>query len=107
MAVETKPNIKTIAQAILPVQDPEIRLSIMELGLIYGIRVEEGSKAIIEMTLTSPMCPYGPVLRDMVAAAAKSAPGIKDARVDLVWDPAWDPVKMASEEAKVDLGITW
>lgn len=101
------PNVKEIAEAIKPVQDPEIHLSIMELGLIYGIRLEEGNKAVVEMTLTSPMCPYGPMLRDMVAAAAKKAPGVQDARIDLVWDPAWDPVKMASEEAKVDLGITW
>lgn len=98
--------IKEVAEAIQPVADPEIHLSVVDLGLIYGLRMENGA-AIVEMTLTSPMCPYGPMLRDMVAAAAKKVTGVKNCRVDLVWDPVWDPNKMASDEAKVELGILW
>jgi metal-sulfur cluster biosynthetic enzyme len=99
-------SVKEVAQAIAPVCDPEIRLSIVDLGLIYGIRLEN-STATVEMTLTSPMCPYGAVLKDMVVSAAKSAPGVSDAQVALVWEPAWDPHTMASDEAKVDLGLSW
>lgn len=99
-------KIKDIAKALGPVVDPEIRLSIVELGLIYGIVVEDG-KVQVQMTLTTPMCPYGPMLQDMTKQAAASVPGVQEANVQLVWDPAWDPRQMCTDDAKVALGLLW
>jgi metal-sulfur cluster biosynthetic enzyme len=77
--------------AIYPIQDPELRLSVLDLGLIYGVRVlEEGKKVEVDMTLTSIACPIGPQLQ---------------AAVNLVFSPPWDPRSMASEDVQMDLGL--
>lgn len=95
-----------VLQALLPVQDPEIGLSIVDLGLVYGVNVEdEGRKVTIDMTLTTPMCPYGPELLQMANAALTGIPGVEEAKVNLVWVPRWDPREHASEEAKAQLGF--
>lgn len=97
---------KEVALVIAPVCDPEIRLSVVDLGLIYGINVEDGCVSIA-MTLTTPMCPYGPQLREMVRQAALQANGVKEAKVDLVWEPLWDPRTMTTDEVRVELGLAW
>ncbi|MEK7287423.1 MAG: iron-sulfur cluster assembly protein [Elusimicrobiota bacterium] len=100
------PFVKDIARALEPVMDPEIHVSIVELGLIYGIEIE-GGKVRVLMTLTTPMCPYGPMLQDMTRQAAQSVAGVEEAVVQLVWDPVWDPKEMCGEDAKVALGLLW
>lgn len=95
-----------VFNALKPIQDPELSISIVDLGLIYNVDFQnEGKKIIVEMTLTSPACPVGPQLMAAVHTKAASISGAEDAEVKLVWTPRWDPKTMASEEAKDQLGI--
>ena len=98
-----------VMDALKPIQDPELSVSIVDLGLIYNVDFqdegEKGKKVIVEMTLTSPGCPVGPQLMAAVHTKAAGIPGVSDAEVKLVWTPKWDPKIMASEEAKDQLGI--
>jgi len=95
-----------VLEALRPISDPEIGLSIVDLGLVYGADFEEeGKKLTVRMTLTSPMCPYGPMLVGQVQDVIGCLPGIEEARVALVWEPPWDPRIMASDEAKDTLNI--
>ncbi|PKL83661.1 MAG: FeS assembly SUF system protein [Ignavibacteriae bacterium HGW-Ignavibacteriae-3] len=84
--------------------DPEIPVDIWELGLIYGIKIDEGSNVYIKMTLTSPACPVAGSLPGDVKDKVKSIKEVKDVYVDLVWDPPWNMDKM-TEEAKLQLGF--
>lgn len=110
---EKKMNVltfKQIGDAVGPVKDPEIHISIAELGLIYGAQITpstegEGSRVKLTMSLTSPACPYGPMLLASVHGALAKIPGVRDVDVDLSFAPTWDPRTMASEEAKDQLGI--
>lgn len=95
---------KAVYEAILTVEDPEIGISLVDLGLIYGINVE-GSVANITMTFTSMACPVGPSLKSQLISSAMMVEGITDAEVEVVWTPKWDPRIMASEDAKMQLGI--
>ncbi len=95
-----------VIDALKPIQDPELSISIVDLGLIYNVDFQnDGKKIFVEMTLTSPGCPVGPQLMAAVHTKAAALPGIEDAEVKLVWTPKWDPKIMASEEAKDQLGI--
>lgn len=95
-----------VFEALKPIQDPELSISIVDLGLIYNVDFcDDGKKVLVEMTLTSPGCPVGPQLMAAVHTKASSLPGVEDAEVKLVWTPKWDPKTMASEEAKDQLGI--
>lgn len=109
-AAEARPReparVEDVWEQVGEVVDPEIGLPLVELGLVYGIDLDDaGRRAAIRMTLTSPMCPVGPYLMEAVKQAALLAPGVEDATVDLVWDPPWDPRTMASEDARMDLGL--
>ncbi len=110
MTTATELSFKAVGAALLPVEDPEIHMSIVELGLIYGARIEpvegqEGHRVTVSMSLTSPACPYGPMLLAMVHGALAKLPGVRTVDVDLTFAPLWDPRSMASEEAKDKLGI--
>ncbi len=94
-----------VRETLRTVIDPEIGLDIVSLGLVYGVSVDDGGIAAVELTLTTPYCPLGPVIETQVHAAAASLPGITDVRIDLVWSPPWDPRTMASDEARLELGI--
>jgi metal-sulfur cluster biosynthetic enzyme len=83
--------------------DPEIGINIVDLGLVYDVKIED-STAEITMTLTTPMCPLGPYIDSEVRTALQGLPGVEDTKVNLVWTPPWDPSKM-SEEAKLELGF--
>ncbi len=97
---------EAIREAIHPVQDPEIALSILDLGLVYAIEIDQEKKSVvIRMTLTSPMCPAGPEMLAATEMAARRVPGVEDAKVELVWEPRWDPRIHCSEDAKAYLGI--
>jgi FeS assembly SUF system protein len=84
--------------------DPEIPVDIYEMGLIYDIRIDDEAIAHIKMTLTSPNCPVAESLPIEVKDAVKSVIGIKDAYVEIVWDPPWNP-QMMSEAARLELGF--
>ena len=97
---------ESILEALKVVKDPEIRLGIVDMGLIYDANISEDGKEIgIKMTLTTPMCPYGPTLVNQVQEAAQGMEGVEKATVDVVWDPRWDPKTMASDEVKDILGL--
>jgi metal-sulfur cluster biosynthetic enzyme len=76
--------------ALRKVKDPELNLNIIDLGLVYGVRVD-GGKVSIDMTLTSPACPAGPQIMTDAERAVKAMPGVGDVAVNLVWTPFWSP----------------
>ena len=93
-----------VIEALKSVYDPEIPVDIYELGLIYDIAISEDGDAVITMTLTTPHCPVAESLPNEVELRALSVPGVRDAVVNLVWDPPWDPSQM-SDEARLELGM--
>ncbi|HET6413090.1 MAG TPA: putative Fe-S cluster assembly protein SufT [Anaeromyxobacter sp.] len=98
---------KRVWEALGTVYDPEIPASIVELGLVYNVAaepVEGGYKVLVHMTLTAPGCGIGPVLVDDVRRKLLGTPGVKEAEVELVFDPPWDPSRM-SEAARLQLGF--
>jgi FeS assembly SUF system protein len=94
----------SVIDALKSVYDPEIPVDIYELGLIYDVAISEDGDATIAMTLTTPHCPVAESLPQEVELRVLSVPGIRDAVVNLVWDPPWDPSKM-SDEARLELGM--
>ena len=94
----------SVVDALKSVYDPEIPVDIYELGLIYDVAISEDGDATITMTLTTPHCPVAESLPNEVEFRVLSVPGIRDAVVNLVWDPPWDPSKM-SDEARLELGM--
>ena len=92
-----------VIAAIQSVYDPEIPVNIWELGLIYDVRVTDG-KVEVDMTLTAPACPVAGTLPGEVADRIRMLEPVKDAHVELVWDPPWDQSRM-SEEAQLELGL--
>jgi len=88
-----------------PVQDPEIMMSLVDLGLIYHTKMKTKDHAVTLLTLTSPGCPFGPMLIQSVKDRLLEKEGINEATVEVVWEPRWDPATMASEECKETLGI--
>jgi probable FeS assembly SUF system protein SufT len=89
--------------------DPEIPVNIVDLGLVYlcELQDEEGGKNVnIKMTLTAPGCGMGPVLASDVKSKVEALPGVKNANVEVVFDPVWDR-SMMSDAAKLQLGMMW
>src|SRR5918992_7276 len=79
-----------IRLALRKVKDPELDLNIIDLGLVYGIRVD-GNRVAIDMTLTSPACPAGPQIMTEVERVVKAMPGVGEVAINLVWTPFWSP----------------
>lgn len=104
---ETKKNPTTdeLWAVLKTVEDPELHMSIVELGLVYDVVVDDEGMVTVDMTLTSPACPVGPLLQGMIYHKATEVEGVEDVEVNLVWSPPWDPREMASEEVKMALGI--
>jgi metal-sulfur cluster biosynthetic enzyme len=99
-------NEDIVREALKGVIDPEIRLSVADLGLIYGVDLDnDGRNVSVRMTLTTPACPYGPQLVNDVRQTVANLPGVDTAEVRVVWDPPWDPRTMATDEIKDKLGI--
>ncbi len=93
-----------VIEALRSVYDPEIPVSIFELGLIYDVIINNDSDVVIKMTLTAPACPVAETLPVEVEEKVRQIPGVKSARVEIVWDPPWDMSHM-SDEAKLELGL--
>ncbi len=93
-----------VIAALKEIFDPEIPVNIYDLGLIYGVEVDDAADVTILMTLTTPHCPVAETMPGEVELRASSVPGIRDAEVQLVWDPPWSPEKM-SDEARLELGM--
>lgn len=94
----------SIVEALKTVYDPEIPVDIYELGLIYSIDVDEAGDVRVEMTLTAPACPAAGALPGEVEMRVSQVPGVRTAKVDVVWEPPWSKDRM-SEAAKLQLGM--
>ncbi len=94
-----------IWQALKTIYDPEIPVNLVDLGLIYSVKVEQENKSVyIEMTLTAPGCGMGPVLVSDVKYRTSKVPNVKNVEVDLVFTPTWNR-DMMSDEAKLETGL--
>lgn len=99
------PSKDDLIEALRPIQDPEIRIGVVDLGLIYDVDINEKGEVKVKMTLTTPACPYGEMLISMCHRAVEELEGVTKVEVVLVWEPVWDPKEMASDLAKDMLGI--
>jgi len=93
-----------IVTALKTVYDPEIPADIYELGLIYKFDIAADRGVTVDMTLTTPNCPSAAELPHMVEDAVTTVQGVRDVKVNLIWDPPWDPSRM-SDEARVVLNM--
>ncbi len=93
-----------IVTALKTVYDPEIPADIYELGLIYKVDIGDDRLVNVEMTLTTPNCPAAAELPTQVENAVASVPGVREAKVNIVWDPPWEPSRM-SDEARAVLNM--
>lgn len=92
-----------VTACIKTIYDPEIPVDIWELGLIYAIKIKDGW-VDVDMTLTAPACPVAGTLPGEVEAKIMAVEGVAGAKVELVWEPAWDQSRM-SDEARLELGM--
>ncbi len=90
-----------IVTALKTVYDPEIPADIYELGLIYKVDVDDDRLVTIDMTLTTPNCPSAAELPSQVENAVSGVTGVREAKVNIVWDPPWDPSRMSDEARTV------
>ena len=90
---EPPPSADQVKLALRKVKDPELNLNIIDLGLVYDIRVE-GSEVQIDMTLTSPGCPAGPQIMTDIERAVKAIPGVGHVAMNLIWTPFWTPERI-------------
>jgi metal-sulfur cluster biosynthetic enzyme len=97
------PTKEEVVEALRAVEDPELGMDIVDLGLLYDVEVD-GSKVKVIHTLTSMGCPVGPMIQENIGDVARAVPGVEDVEIELTWDPPWSPEKM-SEDAKFILGF--
>lgn len=93
-----------VVEALKTVYDPEVPVNIYDLGLIYQLDIDDQGVVALSMTLTAPGCPVAQTFPATVEAAVKAVPGVKEATVELVWDPPWSRERM-SEAAQLQLGM--
>lgn len=94
-----------IMDQLKTVLDPELNVNIVDLGLIYDIVIDQDKGEVeVTMTLTTPGCPLSFVFEEWIPAAVKKVEGVKDVRMNLVWEPAWNPDNM-TDDAKELMGI--
>ena len=105
--IRKKTEVKSddVREWLKPLQDPELKVGLVDLGLIYKIDVNSENFVNVQMTLTSPACPVGPTIMKNVEDRVRAFPGVREVKINLIWEPKWDPKEMASEEAKEVLGI--
>ena len=101
-------NEDMVRAALKNVYDPEIGLNVVDLGLVYNVDIEESGKTVsVDMTLTTPACPAGPMILESakkeVGALRDVYPQLEDVQINLVWTPFWNP-SMMSEDAREELG---
>ena len=93
------PTREAILEALKQVYDPEIPVDVVNLGLVYGVAVED-ARVTVKMTMTSPGCPVGDFLAQEVERVIRALGDVDAVRVELVWDPPWSPEKMSAEGRK-------
>ena len=97
------PTRDDVIEALRAVEDPELGMDIVELGLLYDVEVA-GPRVLIRYSLTSMGCPAGPLIQQSIEEVAQSMPDVEQVETELTWDPPWTPDKM-SEDAKFILGF--
>lgn len=103
-AIEQKLIEGQVTEALRTCYDPEIPVNIYELGLIYDVRVALDGGVLVTMTLTSPSCPAAQSLPREIEAKVRDIPGVTAIKVNVVWDPQWNP-SMMTEAARLELGM--
>ena len=93
-----------LMERLATVEDPELRESIVDLGLIYGVEQQEGD-VTVTMTLTSPGCPLGGMIEGAVQNALADLEDVENVKVNIVWTPRWDPRIHASEDIKIKYNL--
>jgi metal-sulfur cluster biosynthetic enzyme len=97
------PSRDEVIEALRQVEDPELGMDIVDLGLLYDVEVE-GPKVKVTHSLTSMGCPVGPLIQEDIDRVARELPGVEDVDIELTWDPPWSPERM-SDDAKFILGF--
>jgi metal-sulfur cluster biosynthetic enzyme len=97
------PTRDEVYEALRQVEDPELGMDIVELGLLYDVDVL-GQRVKVTHSLTSMGCPAGPMIQEDIIRVAREIPGVEDVDIELTWDPPWTPERM-SDDAKFILGI--
>ena len=97
------PTQEEVADALRVVEDPELGMDIVELGLYYGAEID-GPKVKVTYSLTSLGCPVGPMIEQQIHEVVESIPGVEEVETELTWDPPWTPDRM-SDDAKFILGF--
>ena len=92
-----------VVEALHGVEDPELGMDIVELGLLYDVEIDGANVKVIH-SLTSMGCPAGPMIQEDIHRVASEVPGVDDVQIELTWDPPWTPDRM-SEDAKFILGF--
>jgi metal-sulfur cluster biosynthetic enzyme len=95
---------EAVLEALKNVYDPELGLNIVDLGLVYDVKVDEAGGVDIEYSLTTMGCPIGPLIEDQMRSFLRGVPGVEEVRPEFVLRPPWTP-EMMSDEAKAALGI--
>ena len=98
------PTEEQMMERLATVEDPELRESIVDLGLVYGVEEADGD-VTVTMTLTSPGCPLGGMIEGAVKNAMADLDGVKDTKVNIVWSPRWDPRVHASEDIRIKYNL--
>lgn len=104
MTVNEMPSQATVYDALRQVEDPELGMDVVEIGLIYDITFPDAGKVKVSYSLTSPACPAGPEITQSIVDTVRAIPGVDTVEPELVWSPAWTPDRM-SDDAKFILGI--
>ena len=105
MSVKGLLSEELVMERVKDVFDPEIHMSIVELGLVYGVEVSDDGVVAVTYTLTSPGCPLGAVIDGQIQDVLIDLPGVKQVLTKLTFSPPWDPRTMASDDVKMQLGI--
>lgn len=97
-------TISEVINAIKPCVDPELGVSIVDIGLLYGIKIGENNDINLRMTMTSPMCPVTSIILADVQLRLEQLPGVGQVKIELVWEPLWNP-DMISASMKTAMGV--
>ena len=97
------PSKEEVVEALRQVEDPELGMDIVELGLFYDAKID-GNDVEVQYSLTSMGCPVGPMIQADIRAVVEHMDGVEDVEIELTWDPPWTPDRM-SEDAKFILGF--
>ncbi|MGC9156905.1 MAG: metal-sulfur cluster assembly factor [Candidatus Micrarchaeia archaeon] len=99
-----KLTVKQVVEALKQAVDPEVGINVVDLGLVYGIKIDDQNNVTVTMTMTSPMCPVISIILADVQLRLEKLPNVGKVNIELVWEPAWS-AEMISEEYRKQLGV--